>query len=246
MCPDIPNASNRPSDNRRPVARAGQVRSRLPEELRPSNRRIENFSDAVFAIAVTIMVLEIVIPESLAFGDDGAALMHLAALVVTYALSFVVVGILWTSHHYLIFTLPKADRGTIWLNNFVLFWVTLIPVVARFFGLHPTAPRAAAAYAFVIMMCTLSLTFLRSHASRVSHNDLHRAIHRGVRRKAWLAIALYAVAMPLAFIDLRGAWVLLAILPALFFLPVVRRPMEWGLFPNSRHERPVHEPDGDR
>jgi uncharacterized membrane protein len=222
------------------------VRSRLPEELRPSNRRIENFSDAVFAIVVTIMVLEISVPDSLALRDDPPALMHFAALIVTYALSFVVVGILWASHHYLIFTLPKSDRGTIWLNNFVLFWVTLIPIVARFFGLHPTAPRAAAAYAFVIMMCTLSLTLLRAHASRVSHNELHRAIHRGVRRKAWIAIALYAAAMPLAFLDIRATWVLLALLPGLFFLPVVRRPMEWGLFPHAKSEGLVHGLEGDR
>ena len=220
------------------------MRSRLPEELRPSNRRIENFSDAVFAIVVTIMVLEISIPDSLAFGNDPPALMHFTALIVTYALSFVVVGILWASHHYLIFTLPKADRGTIWLNNLVLFWVTLIPIAARFFGLHPTSSRAAAAYAFVIMMCTLSLTLLRSHASRVSHNELHRAIHRGVRHKAWLAIGFYAAAIPLAFIDIRAAWLLLAVLPALFFLPVVRRPLEWGLFPRSKHEGLVHGPEG--
>lgn len=219
------------------------MKSRLPEELRPTNRRIESFSDAVFAIALTIMVLEIRVPDILAFADDPVALEHFAVLIVTYAVSFVVVGILWASHHYLIFTLPNADRSTLWLNNFVLFWVTLIPIVARFFGLHPTSPRAAAAYAFVIMMCTLAFTILRRHAAQVSQNELHRAIHRGVFRKAWIAIALYAAAMPLAFIEIKLAWLLLATLPALFFLPVVRRPMEWGLFPNPEHEGPVHGRD---
>jgi len=119
------------------------VNSTLPNELRPSNRRVENFSDAVFAIVVTIMVLEIRVPDSLAFGSDTNALMQFSTLIVTYALSFVVVGILWASHHYLIFTLPNADRTTIWLNNNVLFWVTIIPIVARFFGLYPTSPRCS-------------------------------------------------------------------------------------------------------
>jgi len=215
-------------------------KSRDPDELRPTNRRIENFSDAVFAIAVTIMVLEIRVPESLAFADDPIALKHLIALLVTYAVSFLVVVILWGSHHYLIFTLPKADRSTLWFNNFVLFWVTLIPVVAQFFGLHPTSPRAAAAYAFVIMMCTFAFTLLRRHASRVSDNELHRAIHRGVFRKAWIAIGLYAAAIPMAFVNIRLAWILLAILPALFFLPVVRRPMEWGFLPHAERERLLH------
>lgn len=221
------------------------MRSRLPEELRPSNRRIENFSDAVFAIAVTIMVLEISIPDRLAFGDDPAELKHFAGLLLTYALSFVVVGILWASHHYLIFTLPKADRSTIWLNNHVLFWVTLIPIVARFFGMHPTSPRAAAAYAFVIMMNTVAFSILRAHAAKVSHNELHRAIHRRVFRKAGIAIALYAAAIPLAFVNVKLAWVLLLALPALFFLPVIRREMEWGILPHSAHEGMVHGPEGN-
>lgn len=195
-------------------------------ELRPSNRRIENFSDAVFAIAVTIMVLEIHVPDSLAFGSDPAAVMRLTAMVGTYAVSFVVILILWGSHHYLVFTLPQADRGTIWLNNHVLFWVTLIPIVAQFFGLHPTSPRAASAYAFVIMMCTFAFAMLRRHASRISHNEFHRALHHRVLRKAWIAIALYAVAILLAFVDIRLTWLILLFLPSLFFLPVVRRSME--------------------
>ncbi len=221
------------------------MKGHLPEELRPTNRRIESFSDAVFAIAVTIMVLEIRIPDSLAFTDDPVALEHFVALIATYAVSFVVVGILWASHHYLIFTLPNADRSTLWLNNFVLFWVTLIPIVARFFGLHPTSSRAAAAYAFVIMMCTLAFTILRRHASKVSHNELHRAIHRGVSRRAWIAIALYTAAIPLAFLNIKLAWILLALLPALFFLPIVRRPMEWGFLPQAERQMLIQKSEGN-
>lgn len=189
-------------------------------ELKPDNRRIESFSDAVFAIVVTIMVLEIHIPDGLAFGNDNAALMEFGALLATYVLSFVVIGIFWSNHHYLIFTLPKTDRATIWLNNNALFWVTLIPIVARFFGFHPTSPRAAAAYAFVIMMCTLSFSFLRRHAARISHNEFHRAVHRRVFRRIWPAVAIYAAAMPLAYVDIRITWVCLLVLPAMFFLPV--------------------------
>jgi len=195
---------------------------RLPLELQPSNRRIEAFSDAVFAIVVTIMVFEIRIPDSLAFGMDRAALMQFGGLLATYALSFVVIAILWANHHYLIFTLPKADRPTIWLNNNALFWVTLIPVVARFFGLHPTSPGAAAAYAFVIMVCTISFSMLRRHAARISSNEFHRSLHRRVFRRIWPAIALYAAAIPLAFVDVRLAWACLVVLPAMFFLPVTR------------------------
>lgn len=197
-------------------------RSRAVDELRPTSRRLEAFSDAVFAIAVTIMVLEIRVPDVLAFGDDAAAFDQFATLLAIYALSFVVVGILWANHHYLVFTLRSADRITVWLNNHVLFWVTMVPIVSRFFGLHPTSPRAAAAYAFVVAMCTFALTLLRRHASHVSRNQFHRALHRRVFRKAWIAIGLYAAAIPLAFVDIRMSWALLLILPAIFFLPTIR------------------------
>ena len=191
-------------------------------ELRPSSRRIEAFSDGVFAVAVTIIVLEVRVPDSLAFADDAVAFRQFITMLAIYALTFVVVGILWANHHYLVTTLPSADRATLWLNNHVLFWVTMVPVVARFFGLHPTSPRATAAYAFVVMMCTGSLTLLRGHASRISANEFHLAIHRRVFGKVWIAIAAYATAIPLAFVDIRLSWALLIILPAMFFLPIVR------------------------
>lgn len=210
---------------------------RLPDELRPSNRRIENFSDAVFAIVVTIMVFEIRIPDSLTGGRDPAALQSFAALLATYALSFVVIAILWGSHHYLVYTLPKADRSTIWLNNNVLFWVTLIPIVARFFGQHPAAPRAAAAWAFTIMMCTIALSLLRLHAQRVSENELHKTLHQRVFRKSWPAAVAYAATIPLAFVSMPLVWICFAILPLLFVLPVTRRAS------NLRWAHSAKEPD---
>jgi len=194
----------------------------LPLELRPSNRRIEAFSDAVFAIVVTIMILEIRIPDELAFRADHEALLRFAALIGTYALSFVVIAIFWSNHHYLIFTLPKADRTTIWLNNNALFWITLIPIVARFFGQHPTSPRAVAAYAFIVMTCTVSFSLLRRHGAEISRNEFHRSLHRRVFKRIWPAVIVYAAAIPLAFVDVRLAWACLVVLPALFFLPVTR------------------------
>jgi len=211
--------------------------AKQPPELRPTNRRIESFSDAVFAIAVTIMVLEIRVPDRLAFADDAVAFQEFVTLLGIYVLSFVVVGILWANHHYLVFTLPSTDRATVWLNNHVLFWVTMVPIVARFFGQHPTSPRATAAYAFVVMMCTGALTLLRRHAARVSDNRFHRALHHRVFRRAWMAMSLYAAAIPLAFVDIRISWVLLLILPAMFFLPVTRT----DAMPNSAEpERSGH------
>jgi hypothetical protein len=95
------------------------------------------------------------------------------------------------------------------------------------------------------MMCTLAFTFLRKHAARVSHNEFHRALHRQVFRKAWIAISLYGAAIPLAFVNIKLSWSLLMILPTLFFLPVVRRSMEWNFLAVRNSPSPAHGPEGD-
>src|SRR5690349_12415919 len=89
-CPTGMAITNRAE--RRPAVKSSD-RPYIPPELRPTNQRIEAFSDAVFAIVVTIMILEIRIPDQLAFGNDPGALMELTAVVATYALSFVVIAI---------------------------------------------------------------------------------------------------------------------------------------------------------
>jgi uncharacterized membrane protein len=202
--------------------RRGSLFALMVPELKPDNRRIEFFSDAVFAIVVTLMMIEVRVPDGLAFGGGSAELRAFATLLATYALSFFITMILWASHHYLIFTIPKPDRGTIWLNTLILFCVTLIPISAQFFGFHPTSPRAAAAYGFVLMACTASFSLLRAHAARICPNALHQGIHRRVLRKAWIAIAIYAASMLFAFIDVRLAWACFLITPFMFFLPVIR------------------------
>ena len=191
-------------------------------ELRPTSRRLENFSDAVFAIVVTIMVFEIKIPDSLAFGNGPVALREFAVVLVTYILSFYVVANLWTSHHYLLFTIAKPTRITIWLNSLLLFWATLIPVVTRFLGSHPASSRAVAAYAVVGLGATGAFMLLRSHAARTSNNELHRDIHLKVLRRTSLFLAIYGVAIPLAFVSPWLAWACFVAVPPMLFLPIIR------------------------
>ena len=194
-------------------------------ELKPTNRRLESFSDGVFAIVITIMILEINVPDSLAIRDDPAAFRHLGSLVSTYAVSFLIIVNLWISHHYLILTLAKPAKSTIWFNSLLLFCVTLLPVSTRFLGMHPGSSRAAAAYGLVAALCTASFMMLRGHAARRTHNAVHREIHRRVLRRTWLFLAIYAVSIPLAFVRPWLAWAcFIAILPPMLLLPIIRAP----------------------
>jgi uncharacterized membrane protein len=201
------------------------------DELRPTSRRLENFSDGVFAIVITIMVFEIRVPDSLAFANDPAAVQAFATILGTYALSFMVIANLWTSHHYLVFTVANPSRSTIWLNNLLLFWITLIPIVTRFLGMNPGSSRAAAAYGTVSIGATIAFMLLRSHAARMTHNLIHRQIHRRVLRRTWLFLSIYAASIPLAFVSPGLAWACFLIVPPMLFLPVVRP----GPAPGHRH-----------
>lgn len=191
-------------------------------ELRPTNRRLELFSDGVFAIVITIMVIEIHIPDILAFANDRAALNHLAGELLAYALSFLVIANLWTSHHYLVFTIHMPARSTIWFNNLLLFTISLIPITTRFLGMHPGSPRAAAFYGAVATACTGAFMLLRSHAARKTHNEAHRLIHRRILRRTWLILVIYAASIPLAFVNTGLAWACFIIVPPMLFLPIIR------------------------
>jgi uncharacterized membrane protein len=194
-------------------------------ELKPTNRRLESFSDGVFAIVVTIMVLEIHVPDSLAFRDDPAALWQFASLVGTYAVSFLIIVNLWISHHYLILTLSKPAKSTIWFNNLLLFSVSLLPLSTQFLGRHPSSSTAAATYGLVAALCTASFMLLRGHAARRTHNSVYREIHRRVLRRTWAFLAIYSTSIPLAFISPLLAWAcFVAILPPMLLLPVIRAP----------------------
>jgi len=201
------------------------VRKHVESELTPDNHRMEAFSDGVFAIVVTIMVLEIRIPDTLAFGTDRAVLGDFVTYLGTYALSFLVIVNLWTSHHYLLFTVSNPARTTLWFNSLLLFTVTLVPVATRFLGMHPTSPRAAAAYGSVAAVCTAAFMLLRSHAARTTRNDVHRGIHRRVIRRTWVFLAIYIASVPLAFANIWLAWVCFVIVPPMLFLPVIRVPL---------------------
>lgn len=198
------------------------MKPHVESELKPDNRRMASFSDAVFAIVVTIMVLEIRIPDDLAFGNDRAALMGFVSYVGTYALSFLVIVNLWTSHHYLLFTVPRPARSTLWYNNLLLFCITLIPLTTRFLGMNPGSPRAAAAFGLVGAAATGSFILFRAHAARQTRSELHRGIHWRVIRRAWLFLAIYLASVPLAFVNLWLAWACFIIVPPMLFVPVIR------------------------
>ncbi len=104
--------------------------------------RLEAFTDGVFAIIITIMVLELKVPE----GSDLSALASSIPVLLAYVLSFVNVGIFWVNHHHMLHATDRVDGKVLWANLFLLFWLSLVPFVIRWMDEAGLTALPTAAY----------------------------------------------------------------------------------------------------
>ncbi len=183
--------------------------------------RIEAFSDGVIAIIVTIMVLELHLPETALEGDLWTQLvLPLAPKLFGYALSFLVVAIMWVNHNALMDTVRRVDSAVMWLNLNLLFWMSLIPLVTGFWGDHPFDAPAVAAYGFILFASSAAFTLFRRHLiTQETESAELAALHQRVMRKSLVGVALYGVSTPLAWASPWISLAIFAIVPAMFFIP---------------------------
>jgi TMEM175 potassium channel family protein len=177
--------------------------------------RLEAFSDAVIAIAMTIMVLEIKVPH----GADWEALRMLIPRFLTYMLSYVFLGIYWNNHHHMLHATERVNGTILWANLHLLFWLSLIPVATGWWEETNFAPLPTAAYAFVQVFAALAYTHLQS--AIISHHGrdskLGAAIGSNVKGK--LSLTCYVAAVPLAFVHPMISTALLVFVASVWFIP---------------------------
>jgi uncharacterized membrane protein len=136
--------------------------------------RLEAFTDGVVAIIITIMVLELKLPD----GHDVAGLLAAAPSFLIYALSFVNVGLFWNNHHHMLHAARQVNGRVLWANLFLLFWLSLVPFVIRWIGEAGISPLPIAAYGFVLTLSGAGYRWLERSiiAANPSNNVLARAI----------------------------------------------------------------------
>jgi len=185
--------------------------------------RLEAFSDGVIAILITIMVLELRIPE----GADWDSVQPIVPVFLTYVLSFVVLGIYWSNHHHLLHMADRITGGIMWANLHLLFWLSLIPFATGWMGRNHFAPLPTAMYGVVLLFSAVSYTVLVRMiiAAQGPSSRLKAAI--GSDAKGYLSLAMYAAAIPLAFVN---RWIAYALYVAVVLI--------W-LVPDRRIERRV-------
>jgi uncharacterized membrane protein len=178
--------------------------------------RMEAFSDGVIAIIVTIMVLELRPPAE----PTLRAVFKVAPSLLSYALSFLVVAIMWVNHHHMVHVVRQVSARLLWSNLYLLFWMSLVPLVTEYLGKNPRVPMAVALYGLDLVMCASGFYLLRSELVRQHRHDATMAAHHtAVQRKNALSAALYLLSVPLAYVSIYASFFIFMLIPALYFLP---------------------------
>src|SRR5919107_5341775 len=156
--------------------------------------RVEAFSDGVIAILITIMVLELHVPERAEFH----ALRPLVPVLLSYVLSFVYLGIYWNNHHHMLHVTRRVTGGILWANLHLLFWLSLVPFVTAWMGENHFASVPVALYGGVLFMAGISYLVLQQQILRVEGPRSVLATAVGSDRKGKLSLLLYVLAVGLA------------------------------------------------
>jgi len=173
--------------------------------------RLEAFSDGVLAIVITIMVLELSAPEE----PTLAALRPLIPTFLSYALSFVFIGIYWNNHHQMFQAVKQVDGRILWANLHLLFWLSLTPFVTAWMGTTRFAAWPVALYGVDLLMAAVAY-YILTRSLIVRHGAdsvLANAVNRDFKGK--ISLVIYLAAIPLAFVSTwlaGGLYVLVAIL----------------------------------
>jgi uncharacterized membrane protein len=197
--------------------------------MQTSTTRVETFSDGVIAIVITIMILELKIPDFKSAQSEYNISHHLLNVFphfAAYVFSFVMVGILWVHHHHLFHLLEKTNNFLLGQNLFFLFWISLIPFITGNMGANPVLPVSTALYGFVMLMTSISLAWMRSYTIKKNlvHTDEERIVNKKLfnisvkgKRRSIISSAVYLISIPIAYVSVYLAY-LCFLVPVILFL----------------------------
>ena len=177
--------------------------------------RLEAFSDGVLAIVITIMVLELHVPD----GSDLEALRHLIPVFLSYILTFIFLGIYWSNHHHLMQAVRHVNGRILWANLHLLFWLSLTPAIMGWMGATSFAPWPVAIYGLVLFMSAVAY-YILAHALLAEHGkDSAIAIALGSDFKGKISIVFYLIGIASAFWWPYLACTIYALVAAMWLIP---------------------------
>jgi uncharacterized membrane protein len=198
--------------------------------------RVEAFSDGVLAILITIMVLGLKVPS----GSQVADLAPLAPTVLSYVLSFALLGTYWNNHHHLLQASTVVDGRVLWANLHLLFWLSLIPFATTWMGATTFAPVPTAVYGIVSLASAIAFYGLVHSLVRCRAQAPALAAAIGSDRKGLISPLLYAIAIPVALVVPVLAVFVFATVVSIWVVPDLR--IERVLEPPTDHPHRASAP----
>jgi uncharacterized membrane protein len=178
--------------------------------------RMAAFTDGVVAIIITIMVLELKVPES----AEPRALLAAVPILAAYVLSYINVGLFWANHHHMLQSAEHVDGRTLWANLAFLFWLSLVPFVIRWIDEDGFVALPVAAYGFVLGLSGASYLWLQHEIIRMNGGpDSHLAHALGRDWKGKLSMAGYTIATIAALFMPRLAIAVYVVIACIWLIP---------------------------
>jgi len=177
--------------------------------------RLEAFSDGVFAIIITIMVLEMKVPH----GDTLSSLQPLLPIFISYVLSFINIGIYWNNHHHMLHAVHHINGTILWTNVHLLFWLSLIPFVTGWMGENHFAKWPVALYGIILFMAGLAYFFLTRALLTLHEKQSSLAVALGKDWKGKISVVIYAIGIGICYINEWMALSIYTLVTAMWFIP---------------------------
>lgn len=183
--------------------------------------RIEAFSDGVIAIIITIMVFDLKLQDIPTDKTVWRELLSLTPKFVSYAISFLMLAIMWVKHHQLFHQIKHTDRKLLWYSIHLLFWMSIIPFGTNFIGANHMLWQASFFYGIIFFMSALSFTILRNYVlnNNLLHNSINKQAHIKIRNKNRIALSIYLLAAIASTVSVYVSFLLFLIVPAMYFIP---------------------------
>lgn len=193
-------------------------------EVNPGTGRVEAFSDGVFAVAMTLLALNIRVPhvrDNATFAAAAHSLAPVGFEALSFTLSFIFVVVVWVNHHQIFHALHHTDRGLMWWNASLLFWICLLPFPTAFVGEYPRLPLATMLLSGVLCGGAIAFLLLVRHADAAAlyRDEISAATRSAIMKRclvgppAFVTTALIAIGSPTI------ALVALFAVMGYFFLP---------------------------
>ncbi|MGA2245239.1 MAG: TMEM175 family protein [Verrucomicrobiota bacterium] len=189
--------------------------------------RIEAFSDGIFAVAATLLVLDLKIDhltDAHSVVELKAALLAQLPKFFSWLISFLIVCKFWLNHHHILALARHATYGMVWLNSIFLMFQSLVPFPTALMGSYPRNPLAVSLFGMAMAFNTLLFIALHAYILRnLLKPELAGTLDPLVIRKSFLGVCFYLAGAGAAWFDVRMAFVVYGCMPLFFVVPAPPR-----------------------